>query len=160
MLFTGNFDGKLDKKNRVFVPARFRRILARDYAGGTAADENATDEPSTVLFARRDVFRNCLVLYPESVWENELSLLRSRLNKWNPQEQDVYRQFLLGAETVEMDSSGRILIPKRLIEQIGIESEVRFLGVDHTIEVWTKQDLDKPLVDEETFRKLIVEYMR
>jgi len=92
-------------------------------------------------------------MYPESVWEDELGLLRSKLNKWNPQEQDLYRQFMIEAETVEPDGSGRILISKHLLTLVGIDSEVRFLGVDNTIEIWPKDVLEKPRVEPEVFKE-------
>ena len=50
-----------------------------------------------------------------------------------------------------MDASGRILIPKRYMQLVDIESDVRFLGVDDTIEIWAKEKLEKPLVDPDDF---------
>lgn len=38
-----------------------------------------------------------------------------------------------------MDSGGRILIPRRYLEEADIKSDVRFIGVDNTIEIWQKQ---------------------
>jgi MraZ protein len=99
------------------------------------------------------------VLYPGTVWENEIETLRSRLNKWNKEQQQVFRQFVLDAERIEMDASGRILIPKRYMVLVGIESEVRFLGVDNTIEIWAKEKLEKPLVDPDEFSERLQELM-
>jgi len=76
------------------------------------------------------------------------------LNKWDRQQQQIFRQFVLDAERLEMDASGRILIPKRYLQMVSIDSEVRFLGVDETIEIWAKEKLEKPLVDPEEFPRL------
>lgn len=111
------------------------------------------------LVLRKDIFQDCLVLYPGTVWENEIETLRSRLNKWNKEQQQVFRQFVLDAERIEMDASGRILIPKRYMVLVGIESEVRFLGVDNTIEIWAKEKLEKPLVDPDEFSERLQELM-
>jgi len=139
MRFLGNIEAKLDIKSRVFIPAIFRKVLVA--------------EAQLTLYLRKDVYQDCIIIYPQSVWEEELSLLRSKLNKWNPEEQDLYRQFMLEAEAVESDISGRILISRHLLNSVGIESEVRFLGVDNTIEIWPKNVLEKPRVDPEVFRK-------
>ena len=138
MRFLGNIEAKLDTKSRVFIPALFRKVLVA--------------ENQQTLYLRKDVFQKCITLYPQSVWEEELALLRSKLNKWDPEEQDLYRQFMLEAEVEELDASGRILISKHLLSIVGIESEVRFLGVDNTIEIWPKEALEKPRVEPEVFR--------
>ena len=145
MQFLGNIEAKADAKGRIFVPAVFRKRLQ-------GADED-------FLVLRKDIFQDCLVLYPGSVWENEIETLRSRLNKWNREQPQVFRQFVLDAERLEMDASGRILIPKRYLVLVGIESDVRFLGVDNTIEIWAKEKLEKPLVDPTEFSARLQELM-
>lgn len=145
MQFLGNIEAKADAKGRIFVPAVFRKRLQ-----GAGED---------FLVLRKDIFQDCLVLYPGSVWENEIETLRSRLNKWNREQQQVFRQFVLDAERLEMDASGRILIPKRYLVLVGIESDVRFLGVDNTIEIWAKEKLEKPLVDPTEFSARLQELM-
>ncbi|MDD2552455.1 MAG: division/cell wall cluster transcriptional repressor MraZ [Dysgonamonadaceae bacterium] len=135
--FLGNFEAKADAKGRIFVPAVFRKLL------------QLQDEEWLVL--RKDIFQDCLVLYPGSVWEKEIETLRSKLNKWNKNQQQVFRQFVLDAERVEMDGSGRILISKRYLQLADIENHVRFLGVDNTIEIWASEKLEKPLMAPEDF---------
>lgn len=135
--FLGNIEAKLDTKGRVFVPAVFRKILQT--------------EGETFLALRKDIFQDCLVLYPGSVWEKEIAMLRSRLNKWNKEQQQIFRQFLLDTERIEMDASGRILVPKRYLQMANIQSEVRFLGVDETIEIWSREKLETPLLDPNKF---------
>lgn len=143
--FLGNIEAKADAKGRIFVPAVFRKRLQ------SAAEE--------FLVLRKDIFQDCLVLYPGTVWESEIETLRSRLNKWNKEQQQVFRQFVFDAERIEMDANGRILIPKRYMVLVGIESEVRFLGVDDTIEIWAKEKLKKPLVDPDEFSEKLQELM-
>ena len=78
--FLGNIEAKTDAKGRVFIPAGFRKQL------------QAASEERLVL--RKDVFQNCLVLYPESVWFETQNQLRQRLNKWNAKHQQIFRQFV------------------------------------------------------------------
>ncbi|WP_185152974.1 division/cell wall cluster transcriptional repressor MraZ [Dysgonomonas sp. 216] len=137
MQFLGNIEAKIDAKARVFVPASFRKLLL---ASG-----------QTELVLRKDIFQNCLVLYPLIVWEEEVAKLRSRLSRWDKTQQSIFRQFVVDAEHLELDSNGRILIPKRCLQLADIESEVTFLGVDNTIELWAKGELNKTLVAPEDF---------
>lgn len=143
--FLGNMEARADAKGRIFIPALFRKRLQ---SGG---------EEFMVL--RKDIFQDCLVLYPGSVWEKEQEILRSRLNKWNREQQQIFRQFVLDAERIEMDASGRILIPKRYLQMVSIDTDVRFLGVDETIEIWAKEKLEQPLVDPGEFSAALQQLM-
>lgn len=137
MRFLGNIVAKLDAKNRVFIPAAFRKQLLQD--------------EGQKLYLRKDVFQNCITVYTFDVWEEELLNLRASLNRWEPEQQELYRQFMIDAEEVLPDSSGRILISKQLLNLVGIDSEVRFLGVDNTLEIWPKEALEKPRIEPEVF---------
>ena len=139
--FLGNIEARIDAKARVFVPAAFRKILQ--------------SENENTLILRKDIFQNCLVLYPLQVWEEEVAKLRSRLNRWDKEQQALFRQFVVDAERLEIDTNGRILIPKRYCLMAGISSEVRFLGVDNTIEVWTNETLEETLIPADDFSSRI-----
>ena len=143
--FLGNYEAKADSKGRIFVPAVFRKLL------------QLQNEEWFVL--RKDIFQDCLVLYPGSVWEKEIESLRCKLNKWNKTEQQVFRQFVLDAERIEMAASGRILVSKRYLQLVGIDNNVRFLGVDNTIEIWAKEKLEKPLMNHDDFANEIEKLM-
>jgi MraZ protein len=145
MRFLGNIVARLDAKNRVFIPAAFRKQLLQN------EDQK--------LYLRKDVFQNCITVYTLDVWEEELRNLRASLNRWEPEQQELYRQFMLEAEDVMPDSSGRILISKQLLTLVGIESEVRFLGVDNTLEIWPKEALERPRVAPEVFGQKMREIM-
>lgn len=141
--FLGNIEAKTDAKGRVFIPATFRKQL------------QAASEGNLVL--RKDVFQDCLVLYPESVWFKTQNELRRRLNKWNARQQAVFRQFVSDAEVVTPDGNGRILIPKRYLQMAGIGSEVRFIGMDNTIEIWAKERAEVPFMEPEAFGQALQE---
>lgn len=137
MRFIGNIEAKSDSKGRIFLPACFRRVLQ---ASG-----------STKLMMRKDIFQECLVLYPEESWNMQLDALRARLDRWNAHHQMIFRQFVADVEEINIDSNGRILIPKRYMKMAGIEQEVRFIGMDDTIEIWAKEKLEQPFMDAATF---------
>ena len=137
MRFLGNFEARCDAKGRVFLPAVFRKVL-----------QGSGDER---LVLRRDVFQSCLVLYPERVWNEQMDSLRAKLNRWNNQQQQVYRQFVSEAEMVQLDGNGRFLISRRCMKAVEIEADVRFVGMGDTIEIWAVKKADEALMDEKTF---------
>lgn len=139
--FLGNIEAKTDAKGRVFIPASFRKQLQ------IASEER--------LVLRKDVFQDCLVLYPESIWFKTQDQLRQRLSKWNAKQQQVFRQFVSDAEIMVPDGNGRILLPKRYLQMTGIQSDVRFIGVDNTIEIWAKERAEQPFMDPEEFSEAL-----
>ena len=143
--FLGNIEAKTDAKGRVFIPAIFRKQL------------QAASEESLVL--RKDVFQDCLVLYPESVWFKTQEQLRRRLNRWNARQQAVFRQFVSDAEVVVPDGNGRILIPRRYLQMASIRDEVRFIGMDNTIEIWAKERAELPFMEAEDFSQALQEVL-
>lgn len=146
MRFIGNIEAKMDAKGRAFLPAVFRREL-QQYG-----------EEQLVL--RKDVFQDCLVLYPESVWNAQMDLLRARLNRFDRQEQLVFRQFVSDAEMLPVDANGRILIPRRYMEMSGIQRDVKFVGMGDTIELWSKPATDKPFMEAGDFAQALQQLMQ
>lgn len=145
MRFIGSIEAKTDVKGRVFLPAQFRKQL------------QAVAEESLVM--RKDISQDCLVLYPESVWNELLNDLRRRLNRWNSSHQMLYRQFVSDVEIITLDSNGRMLIPKRYQKMCGIAQEVRFIGMDDTIEIWAKEKTETPFMEPEIFSRELEKIM-
>ena len=139
MRFLGNIEAKTDTKGRAFLPAVFRKVL------------QASGEENLVL--RKDIFQKCLVLYPESVWNERLDMLKNQLRLWKQTHQQIFRQFVSEAEVVNLDGNGRFLISKRLQKVAEIEQDIQFIGMDDTIEIWAPQNLELTLKSEEDFGK-------
>ena len=137
MRFLGNIEAKTDSKGRAFLPAAFRKALQ------SAGEER--------IVMRKDVFQPCLVLYPGSVWDEQMDSLRQRLNRWNSAHQQVFRQFVSEVEAVSLDANGRFLIPKRYLNMAGIKQEIKFIGMGDTIEIWASEKTEQPFMDAETF---------
>ena len=145
MRFLGNIEAKIDTKGRAFLPATFRKVLQ---AGG---------EERLVL--RKDVFQPCLVLYPESVWNEQMDLMRSKLNRWNKQQQEVFRKFVSEVEVLTLDGNGRFLIPKRYQRMADIEQDIKFTGMGDTIEIWNVQKAEEQQMTAEEFGQALEELM-
>ena len=145
MRFLGNIEAKTDAKGRAFLPATFRKVLQ---AGGEER-----------LILRKDVFQPCLVLYPESVWNEQMDAMRQRLNRWNKQHQRVFRQFVSEVELVTLDGNGRLLIPKRYQRMADIEQDIKFVGMGDTIEIWGIQKAEEQSMSPEEFGNALEELM-
>lgn len=145
MRFLGNIEAKLDAKGRVFLPAVFRKVLQ------TSCEES--------LILRKDIFQPCLVLYPESVWNEQMDVLRSRLSRWNGKHQQIFRQFVSDVEIISLDGNGRILIPKRYQQMTDITQKIKFIGMGDTIEIWSEALTSQPFMDAGEFSKAVEGWM-
>lgn len=145
MRFLGNIPAKSDNKGRFFLPAPFRKILQ------TEGEER--------LVLRKDIFQECLVLFPESIWNQKVDELRSRLNYFNRAHQQIMRQFVAETELITLDGNGRFLVPKRYLQKAAIQNEVYFIGVENTIEIWASEKMETPFMDNAEFGAALEELM-
>lgn len=137
MRFLGNIEAKTDSKGRVFLPATFRKVL-----------QGAGEEQ---LVMRKDIHQKCLVLYPESVWNERVDALRARVNEWDDEGKMVLRQYMKEAEVVTLDGNGRFLIPRRYLQMAEIGQTVRFIGLTDTIEIWAAEKAEQPFLSQQDF---------
>jgi MraZ protein len=126
--FIGDFTCKLDAKGRIVLPAPFKKIMVA----------NGSDR----FVVRKDLFEKCLVLTPFNQWEGELEKIRAKLNSYNRDHNKFMRAFFKGLAEVSFDGNGRILIPRRLKEQIGVKGEVVLVGVDSHVEIWESNEFN------------------
>ena len=136
MRFTGNIDAKTDEKGRVFIPASFRKQILQ------ASLDN--------MILRKDIFQQCLVLYPENIWHEMVDAITQRTNPFDSKGRAALRGFVAGAEQISIDANGRILIPRRYLEAADIRNEVRFIGMDNSIEIWNRQKAEELLDNPES----------
>ena len=145
MRFLGNIEAKTDTKGRVFLPVAFRKVL--------------TGIGETNIVMRKDVFQKCLVLYPENVWNSQMDSLREKLNRWDKNEQTLFRQFVSQAEIITLDASGRFLIPKKYMQMASIDQAVKFIGMGDTIEIWAAENEEEQFMDTEEFGNALEELL-
>ncbi len=126
--FIGDFVCKPDAKGRIVLPSSFKKEMGE------------ANQLSFVV--RKDLFDNCLVLMSQEAWQKEVQLMQSRLSNFRQDDKRLKRALYRSAAEVTLDGNGRFLVPKRLMEMIGVEREVVLLGVDDTIELWSKQQFE------------------
>lgn len=131
--FIGTIHAKTDVKGRVFIPAAFRKIL------------QSFGESCFVL--RKDIHQDCLVIYPEKTWEEVINKRQEELDDWGDEDsQHTFRMISAFVENVELDSSGRILIPKKYLQMAKISNAVCFVGMNKFIEIWNPDQFNKVIM--------------
>lgn len=138
--FIGDYGCKSDSKGRVVVPVSFRKELA------------AAGESHVVL--RKDIFERCIVCYPKGAWLQETAGLQASLSSFNRRQATFLREFFRGTLEVEPDGAGRILIPRRMLEQIEATDELVMVGQGNRIEIWAKIHYDASALSPEELEQL------
>lgn len=108
---------------------------------------------------KRSVFQPCLELYPREEWDALMSKVNKK-NKFKKKNNDFIRRFSAGVKEVEIDGTGRLLIPKNLVDFANINKEVVLSSAINIIELWDKDSYEKVLEDTaEDFAALAEEVM-
>ena len=95
---------------------------------------------------KRAVFQPCLELYPMKEWNLMMEKLNG-LNRFVKKNNDFIRRFTAGVKIVELDASGRILIPKDLCDFAGIQKQVVMSSSVNIVEIWDKDRYEKAIDD-------------
>jgi len=99
---------------------------------------------------KRSVFQPCLELYPMGEW-NKVMLKINKLNRFVKKNNDFIRAFTAGVKMVEIDATGRLLIPKDLVLFSKIDKDIVLSSAVSIIEIWDKNlyesALDNAMVD-------------
>ena len=130
----GTYECKADAKGRLMLPAAYKKQLASVLNDG--------------FVLKRSVFQPCVELYPRSEWDKMMQKV-NKLNRFKKKNNDFIRRFTAGVKEIEIDATGRILIPKDLIAFAGIQKELVLSSAINIIEIWDKNNYEKA-VDEAT----------
>jgi MraZ protein len=128
----GTYECKVDAKGRLMIPVAFKKQLA------------SVTEKGFVL--KRAVFQPCLELYPMQEWESLMQNV-NKLNRFKKKNNDFIRRFTAGVKSVDLDVSGRLLIPKDLVGFAGITKEIVVTSAVNIIEIWDKDKYEKAIDD-------------
>ena len=71
----------------------------------------------------------------------------NKLNRFNKKNNDFIRRFTAGVKFIELDASGRLLIPKDLIVFAGITKDIVVSSAINIIEIWDKDNYEKVIDD-------------
>ncbi|SMG07889.1 division/cell wall cluster transcriptional repressor MraZ [Arenibacter troitsensis] len=143
--FIGTYDCKADSKGRVMLPVALKNQMSPVINDG--------------FVVKRSVFQPCLELYPMAEW-NILMQKMNKKNRFKKKNNDFIRRFSAGVKVVEIDATGRLLIPKNLVDVAGITKEVVLSSAINIVEIWDKDNYEKVLEETaEDFASLAEEVM-
>ncbi len=142
--FLGEFECKLDAKGRMMIPTGLKRQLPEAEAEGLVINRG---------------FEKHLVIYTRKEWNLIIEDL-AKLNQYEKRTREFIRYFTRGATELSLDASGRILLPKALLEYAGIGNDVVLACQLNKIEVWDQKAYDGQMDSEpENFANLAEEVM-
>ena len=123
LFFWGVFNCKADAKGRVMLPVSLRNQILPLLNDGFVIKKSYYDE--------------CLELYPIKEWVKVMQELDDK-SRYDDENIDFIRKFTAGLRQVEIDATGRLLIPKDVITLVGITKEVVLAPIRRHIEIWDK----------------------
>jgi MraZ protein len=125
----GTYECKVDAKGRLMLPTSLKKQLG-------------SLEEGFVL--KRSVFQPCLELFPMSEW-NKMMLKINKLNRFIKKNNDFIRRFTAGVKMVDIDTTGRLLIPKDLVVFATIEKDIVLNSAINIIEIWDKNKYENAI---------------
>jgi transcriptional regulator MraZ len=128
----GTYECKVDAKGRLMLPSSLKKQLSSSMQKG--------------FVLKRAVFQSCLELYPMQEWEVLMQKV-NKLNRFKKKNNDFIRRFTAGVKLIELDASGRLLVPKDLIAFAGISKEIVVSSAVNIVEIWDKDNYEKAIDD-------------
>ena len=126
----GAYECKVDSKGRLMVPAPLKKQLMDSLNDG--------------FVLKRSVFQQCLELYPMAEWNLMMQKI-NKLNRFVKKNNDFIRRFTAGVKVVEIDATGRLLIPKDLVVFAHVDKDVVLSSAVNIIEIWDKDLYEKSI---------------
>ena len=123
----GVHECKIDAKSRLMLPKAFKKQLSASL--------------TSPFILKRSVFHSCLELFPMVEW-NKVVLDINKLNRFVKKNNDFIRMFTAGVKMVDLDATGRLLIPKDLQLYASISKELVLSSSANMIEIWDKESYE------------------
>lgn len=123
-MFRGVLGVNMDAKGRIAMPTKHRDALNMSDAG--------------CLVATIDIQSPCLLIYPLSTWLGIEKTLQE-LPTFDKRVRRMQRLMLGNASDLEMDASGRVLLPANLREYAGLSKKSVLVGQGKNFELWCEQ---------------------
>lgn len=122
-MFRGANAISLDAKGRLAMPSRYRDELVSRCAGQLIVTIDAVDP--------------CLCVYPLAEWELVEAKLRG-LPSFHEESRRLQRLLIGNAVDLELDGSGRFLVPPRLREYANLDKKAMLIGSLNKFQLWNE----------------------
>ncbi|MDX5372227.1 MAG: division/cell wall cluster transcriptional repressor MraZ [Pseudomonadaceae bacterium] len=123
-MFRGANAISLDAKGRLAMPSRYRDELVSRCAGQLIVTIDAVDP--------------CLCVYPLPEWELIEAKLRD-LPSLREETRRLQRLLIGNAVDIELDGSGRFLVPPRLRAHAGLDKHAMLVGQLNKFQLWNEE---------------------
>jgi MraZ protein len=120
---------RVDAKGRFLLPVALKNQLMASLNQG--------------FIVKRSIFSSCLELYPKPNWDELINKITSKLNRFRKEDNDFIRAYNAGLKEVELDGTGRILIPRDLAIFAEITGDIVITAKMNCIEIWDKAKYDE-----------------
>jgi len=130
--FTSEYECKLDAKGRLVLPAKIKTSLP---------------EVSTHELIIQKGFEPNLKVYPMLEYK-KIHAKIAALSDFNAEQRKLKRQFFRSITQVELDSAGRMLIPKSVLAHASLEKDVILVGMGNHLEMWNPQLFEEYQIDD------------
>jgi len=128
----GTYECKADAKGRVMFPSALKKQLQKVIGDG--------------FVVKRSVFNQCLEIHPMNDWNGVVGQV-NKLNRFVKKNNDFIRSYMAGLKMVEVDGSGRVLIPKDLMSFAGLQKEIVLSSSVNMIEIWDKERYESSVAE-------------
>jgi len=143
-LFTGEYECKLDAKGRLTLPSKVKSRLP---------------EVSGNQLVLSKGLETCIVVYPQVEYMKIYARIAS-LSEFNEEYRELQRNLFRRIADVDLDSVGRILIPKQMTHHAGLKKQVIIVGLGNRFEIWNADTYNENIIkDNEAFSKLVQKHL-
>ena len=129
-MLLGEYEHTIDDKNRLTLPAKFRRAF----------------EDGIVVTRGLD---GCLHAWPQIAWQELVDSRLASLDLLSVQGRRLHRHFFSGASETAPDKQGRVSIPPALLVHAKLGRDVVVAGVNDHLEIWDRAAWKRELAEVE-----------
>jgi len=142
--YIGTYECKIDAKGRLSLPSALKKQMHSHLEEG--------------FVLKRSVFQKCLELYPMQEWSVLMEKING-LNRFKKKNNDFIRKFTAGVKVIDVDTNGRLLIPKDLKTYADISKNLVLSSAINIIEIWDKDLYESSIEDVDDFADLAEDVM-
>lgn len=143
--FSSKYSATVDAKGRIVLPAPFKKEMG--------------DTVEMQFVVEKDVYDQCLNIYPHSTWLTKVERLRKRLNMDDPVHSKMLSRYYEEISTVTMADNGRLNIPNEMLLYAGITKDAVFTGQGMRMRLWEPSRHQASRLSDEDYTRLYRELL-
>jgi MraZ protein len=137
-MLLGEFEQRLDDKNRVTLPARLRDRFAAGVVCARGLD-------------------GCVAVWPRESWDAYVQAQSDRLDPFTREGRGLQRYLFGAAQESELDRQGRVALPGPLLTHAGLERDIVIAGLRDRLEIWDREAWRRQLAEVEGSAEVVAE---